>query len=143
MNSANSATFNRRAVNADFDPTLAQHKSLVCRLAHQLAKLASGSEIDDLIKVGMIGLSHASSRFDAAQDEQFENFATTHICGVMLDALILADENGRLHRGLRGSQAVLSLQGLAQLPVSREPGSSCGKHGGFAPVDLGRQPSAA
>jgi len=142
MNSGHSATLGRRALNADFDPTLLQHRSLVCRLAHQIAKLASSSEIDDLIKVGMIGLAHAASRFDAPQDEQFENFATTHICGAMLDALILADEKGRLHRS-RGSQAVPLLQGLAELPVSREPGSSREKRGSFAPVNLGRQLSAA
>jgi DNA-directed RNA polymerase specialized sigma subunit len=78
MNSGKYATFIPRALNADLDPTLMQHKPLVSCLAHQMiAKLAANVEIDDLINVGMIGLADALARFDAAQDVQFENFATT------------------------------------------------------------------
>ena len=61
---------------------------LVRRLAHQMiAKLPANVELDDLIQVGMIGLSDALSRFDAAQGVQFETFATQRIRGAMLDEL--------------------------------------------------------
>ena len=61
---------------------------LVRRLAHRMiAKLPANVELDDLIQVGMIGLSDALSRFDAAQGVQFETFATQRIRGAMLDEL--------------------------------------------------------
>jgi RNA polymerase sigma factor (sigma-70 family) len=52
-----------------------------------IAKLPANVEIDDLIQVGMIGLSDALSRFDAGQGVQFETFATQRIRGAMLDEL--------------------------------------------------------
>jgi RNA polymerase sigma factor for flagellar operon FliA len=52
-----------------------------------IAKLPANVEIDDLIQVGMIGLTDALSRFDAAQGVQFETFATQRIRGAMLDEL--------------------------------------------------------
>jgi RNA polymerase sigma factor for flagellar operon FliA len=73
-----------------FDPgtLLKQYSALVRRLAHQMiAKLPANVELDDLIQVGMIGLSDALSRFDAAQGVQFETFATQRIRGAMLDEL--------------------------------------------------------
>src|ERR1043165_7128030 len=67
---------------------LKQHSPLVRRLAHQMiAKLPANVELDDLIQVGMIGLTDALSRFDAAQGVQFETFATQRIRGAMLDEL--------------------------------------------------------
>ena len=67
---------------------LKQYSSLVRRLAHQMiAKLPANVELDDLIQVGMIGLSDALSRFDASQGVQFETFATQRIRGAMLDEL--------------------------------------------------------
>jgi RNA polymerase sigma factor for flagellar operon FliA len=67
---------------------LRQYSSLVRRLAHQMiAKLPANVELDDLIQVGMIGLSDALSRFDASQGVQFETFATQRIRGAMLDEL--------------------------------------------------------
>jgi len=72
----------------DLNSTLKQYSSLVRRLAHQMiAKLPANVEIDDLIQVGMIGLTDALSRFDAAQGVQFETFATQRIRGAMLDEL--------------------------------------------------------
>jgi RNA polymerase sigma factor for flagellar operon FliA len=67
---------------------LKQYSPLVRRLAHQMiAKLPANVELDDLIQVGMIGLSDALSRFDTAQGVQFETFATQRIRGAMLDEL--------------------------------------------------------
>src|SRR4249920_3545421 len=72
----------------DVNAMLKQYSPLVRRLAHQMiAKLPANVEIDDLIQVGMIGLTDALSRFDAAQGVQFETFATQRIRGAMLDEL--------------------------------------------------------
>jgi RNA polymerase sigma factor for flagellar operon FliA len=72
----------------DLNAKLKQYSSLVRRLAHQMiAKLPANVELDDLIQVGMIGLTDALSRFDAAQGVQFETFATQRIRGAMLDEL--------------------------------------------------------
>ena len=50
----------------DVNSMLKQYSPLVRRLAHQMiAKLPANVEIDDLIQVGMIGLSDALTRFDA------------------------------------------------------------------------------
>lgn len=72
----------------DAGALLKQYQPLVRRLAHQMiAKLPANVELDDLIQVGMIGLSDALSRFDANQGVQFETFATQRIRGAMLDEL--------------------------------------------------------
>jgi RNA polymerase sigma factor for flagellar operon FliA len=86
----------------DLDSMLKQYSPLVRRLAHQMiAKLPANVEIDDLIQVGMIGLTDALSRFDAAQGVQFETFATQRIRGAMLDEL---RGNDYLSRGTRKQQ---------------------------------------
>ena len=72
----------------DTGALLRQYSPLVRRLAHQMiAKLPANVELDDLIQVGMIGLSDALSRFDASQGVQFETFAPQRIRGAMLDGL--------------------------------------------------------
>ncbi len=72
----------------DANAMLKQYSPLVRRLAHQMiAKLPANVELDDLIQVGMIGLSDALTRFDAGQGVQFETFATQRIRGAMLDEL--------------------------------------------------------
>jgi RNA polymerase sigma factor for flagellar operon FliA len=86
----------------DLNAMLHQYSPLVRRLAHQMiAKLPANVEIDDLIQVGMIGLTDALSRFDAGQGVQFETFATQRIRGAMLDELRGADW---LSRGTRKQQ---------------------------------------
>ena len=86
----------------DNDAMLKQYSPLVRRLAHQMiAKLPANVEIDDLIQVGMIGLSDALARFDASQGVQFETFATQRIRGAMLDEL---RGNDHLSRGTRKQQ---------------------------------------
>jgi RNA polymerase sigma factor for flagellar operon FliA len=86
----------------DTNTMLKQYSPLVRRLAHQMiAKLPANVEIDDLIQVGMIGLTDALSRFDAAQGVMFETFATQRIRGAMLDELRGSDY---LSRGTRKSQ---------------------------------------
>ena len=108
----------------DVDSMLKQYSPVVRRLAHQMiAKLPANVEIDDLIQVGMIGLTDALSRFDAAQGVQFETFATQRIRGAMLDEL---RGNDYLSRGTRKQQrsiesAVHALeQRLGRVPVESE-----------------------
>ncbi|MDP4301569.1 RNA polymerase sigma factor FliA [Leptothrix discophora] len=83
----------------DVNAMLKQYSPLVRRLAHQMiAKLPANVEIDDLIQVGMIGLTDALSRFDSGQGVQFETFATQRIRGAMLDELRGADWMSRGNR---------------------------------------------
>src|SRR5574343_1864168 len=70
----------------DNSTLIKQYSPLVRRLAHQMiAKLPANIEIDDLIQVGLIGLTDALSRCDVGQGVQFETFATQRIRGAMLD----------------------------------------------------------
>ena len=88
------------------------------RLAHQMiAKLPANVEIDDLIQVGMIGLTDALSRFDAAQGVQFETFATQRIRGAMLDEL---RGNDWMSRGNRRQQRI-DRSGGAQARAEARP----------------------
>ena len=108
----------------NLDAMLSQYSPLVRRLAHQMiAKLPANVEIDDLIQVGMIGLSDALSRFDAGQGVQFETFATQRIRGSMLDEL---RGNDYLSRGTRKQQRTIESavhkleQKLGRAPVESE-----------------------
>jgi len=86
----------------DRNALIKQYQPLVRRLAHHMmAKLPPSVEVDDLIQVGLIGLSDALSRFEATQGVQFETFATQRIRGAMLDEL---RENDWMSRGSRKSQ---------------------------------------
>ena len=108
----------------DVNSMLKQYSPLVRRLAHQmLAKLPANVELDDLVQVGMIGLTDALSRFDAALGVQFETFATQRIRGAMLDELRGTDY---LSRGTRKQQRSIEAavhrleQRLGRAPVERE-----------------------
>ncbi len=108
----------------DVDSMLKQYSPLVRRLAHQmLAKLPANVELDDLVQVGMIGLTDALSRFDVGQGVQFETFATQRIRGAMLDELRGTDY---LSRGTRKQQRAIEAavhrleQRLGRAPVESE-----------------------
>jgi RNA polymerase sigma factor for flagellar operon FliA len=86
----------------DRNALIRQYQPLVRKLAHHMmAKLPANVQVDDLIQVGLIGLSDALSRFEATQCVQFETFATQRIRGAMLDEL---RENDWASRGTRKSQ---------------------------------------
>jgi RNA polymerase sigma factor for flagellar operon FliA len=86
----------------DRNALIRQYQPLVRKLAHHMmAKLPANVQVDDLIQVGLIGLSEALSRFEATQGVQFETFATQRIRGAMLDEL---RENDWVSRGTRKSQ---------------------------------------
>lgn len=81
---------------------LRKYTPLVRRLAHHMiAKLPPSVELDDLIQVGMIGLTEAIARYEPAQGVQFETFASQRIRGAMLDELRDGDW---MSRGSRKSQ---------------------------------------
>jgi RNA polymerase sigma factor for flagellar operon FliA len=86
----------------DRNALIRQYQPLVRKLAHHMmAKLPANVQVDDLIQVGLIGLSEALSRFEATQGVQFETFATQRIRGAMLDEL---RENDWVSRSVRKSQ---------------------------------------
>ncbi len=86
----------------DRNALIKQYQPLVRKLAHHMmVKLPANVQVDDLIQVGLIGLSEALSRYEAAQGVQFETFATQRIRGAMLDEL---RENDWMSRGSRKSQ---------------------------------------
>lgn len=86
----------------DRNALIRQYSPLVRRLAHHMmAKLPPSIQVDDLIQVGLIGLSEALTRYEASQGVQFETFASQRIRGAMLDEL---RENDWMSRGSRKSQ---------------------------------------
>jgi RNA polymerase sigma factor for flagellar operon FliA len=86
----------------DRNALIRQYQPLVRKLAHHMmAKLPANVQVDDLIQVGLIGLSEALTRFEATQGVQFETFATQRIRGAMIDEL---RENDWVSRGTRKSQ---------------------------------------
>ena len=86
----------------DRNALIRHYQPLVHRLAHHMmAKLPASVEVDDLIQVGLIGLSEALSRYETGQGAQFETFATQRIRGAMLDEL---RENDWMSRGARKNQ---------------------------------------
>ncbi|MBU3740080.1 MAG: RNA polymerase sigma factor FliA [Rhodoferax sp.] len=86
----------------DRNAMIRQYQPLVHKLAHHMmAKLPANVQVDDLIQVGLIGLSDALARFEASQGVQFETFATQRIRGAMLDEL---RENDWMSRSSRKSQ---------------------------------------
>jgi RNA polymerase sigma factor for flagellar operon FliA len=86
----------------DLNTMIKQYSPLVRRLAHQMiAKLPANVEINDLMQVGLMGLTDALSRFDVTQGVQFETFATQRIRGAMLDELRGGDW---MSRGTRRQQ---------------------------------------
>jgi RNA polymerase sigma factor for flagellar operon FliA len=107
----------------DRNAMIKQYQPLVRRLAHHMmAKLPPSIQVDDLIQVGLIGLSEALTRFEATQGVQFETFATQRIRGAMLDEL---RENYWMSRGSRKSQKTIE-QALRRLEhqLGRSPSES-------------------
>ena len=96
----------------DRNALIKQYQPLVRRLAHHMMiKLPANEQVDDLIQVGLIGLSEALTRYEANQGVQFETFATQRIRGAMLDEL---RGNDWMSRGSRKSQKEIE-QAMRQL----------------------------
>jgi RNA polymerase sigma factor FliA len=114
----------------DNSTLIKQYSPLVRRLAHQMiAKLPANVELDDLIQVGLIGLTDALSRFDTEQGVQFETFATQRIRGAMLDELRGGDW---MSRGTRRQQREIEAavhkveQRLGRAPIETEIAAEMG-----------------
>ena len=114
----------------DRNALIKQYQPLVRRLAHHMmAKLPPSVEVDDLIQVGLIGLSEALTRYEASQGVQFETFATQRIRGAMLDEL---RENDWMSRGSRKSQKQIEValrrleHKLGRSPVESEIAAELG-----------------
>jgi RNA polymerase sigma factor for flagellar operon FliA len=114
----------------DNSTLIKQYSPLVRRLAHQMiAKLPANVEVDDLIQVGLIGLTDALSRFDVEQGVQFETFATQRIRGAMLDELRGGDW---MSRGTRRQQREIEVavhkveQRLGRAPTETEIAAEMG-----------------
>jgi RNA polymerase sigma factor for flagellar operon FliA len=114
----------------DRNALIRQYQPLVRKLAHHMmAKLPASVQVDDLIQVGLIGLSEALTRFQATQGVQFETFATQRIRGAMIDEL---RESDWMSRGSRKSQkdieqAMLRLEHqLGRSPVESEIAAELG-----------------
>ena len=74
-------------IASDRNEQIAKYQPLVRRLAYRLlSRLPASIEVDDLIQVGMIGLTEAIDRCEPAQGV-FEGFASQRIRGAMLDQL--------------------------------------------------------
>ena len=85
----------------DIEQRIAEHASLVRRMAHHLAaKLPASVEVDDIIQAGMIGLMDAAARYEDTHGTQFETYASQRIRGAMLDEL---RQNDWLPRSMRKS----------------------------------------
>jgi RNA polymerase sigma factor for flagellar operon FliA len=87
-----------------------------------IAKLPANVEIDDLIQVGMVGLSDALARFDVSQGVQFETFATQRIRGAMLDELRGSDWMSRGDR--RHQRSIESAVHKLEQRLGRAPSES-------------------
>ncbi len=114
----------------DRNALIRQYQPLVRKLAHHMmAKLPANVQVDDLIQVGLIGLSEALSRFEATQGVQFETFATQRIRGAMLDEL---RENDWVSRGTRKSQKEIEVSlrrlehSLGRTPLESEIAADLG-----------------
>jgi len=84
------------------DAQIRQYSPLVKKLAHHMiAKLPASVEVEDLIQVGMMGLTEALARFEPSQGVQFETFASQRIRGAMIDELRGGDW---MSRGSRKNQ---------------------------------------
>jgi RNA polymerase sigma factor for flagellar operon FliA len=93
-----------RAVRGrDANEVVAQHSTLVTRIAHHLAaRLPASVDVGDLIQAGMIGLIEASRNYDSGQGAAFETFASIRIRGAMLDEIRRSDWVPRsVHRKTR------------------------------------------
>lgn len=69
----------RAVTDGDRERLILEHMDLVGHLARRYAN--RGEDLDDLIQVGMIGLTKAAARFDPARGEVFARFAVPTVLG--------------------------------------------------------------
>lgn len=68
------------------DTLVENHAPLVKRIAvHMRGRLPAGTELDDLIQVGLIALLDAARQYSPTKGASFETFASIRVRGAMLD----------------------------------------------------------
>lgn len=89
--------------NQDIEDVVAQHASLVKRIAYHLkGRLPDTVLVDDLIQSGMVGLLEAARNYDHSHGASFETYAGIRIRGAMLDEIRRGDWTPRsVHRKSR------------------------------------------
>ncbi len=95
------------------DGLIAQHSTLVRRIAHHLiARLPDSVQVDDLVQAGMIGLLEAAAKYDGSKGATFETYAGIRIRGAMLDEIRKGDWAPRsVHKNARAiSDAVRRIE---------------------------------
>jgi len=74
------------------DDLVEQYAPLVKKVAlHLLARLPSGTELDDLIQVGLMALLEAARNYSPAKGASFETYARIRLRGAMLDEVRSTD----------------------------------------------------
>ena len=74
------------------DDLVEQYAPLVKRVAlHLLARLPDGTELDDLIQVGLIALLEAARNYTPSKGASFETYARIRLRGAMLDEVRASD----------------------------------------------------
>lgn len=70
----------------NIEARLKEYSPLVKRIGlHLKARLPPSIELDDLIQVGMVGLTNAIGNYDPGRGASFETYASIRIKGAMLD----------------------------------------------------------
>jgi len=74
------------------DDLVEQYAPLVKRVAlHLLGRLPGGTELDDLIQVGLIALLEAARNYSPSKGASFETYARIRLRGAMLDEVRASD----------------------------------------------------
>lgn len=74
------------------DDLVEQYAPLVKKVAlHLLARLPDGTELDDLIQVGLIALLEAARNYSPSKGASFETYARIRLRGAMLDEVRSSD----------------------------------------------------
>jgi RNA polymerase sigma factor for flagellar operon FliA len=109
---------------------MAQHMVLVRSIAGRIRRrLPPSVDMDDLMQVGLIGLSEALARFEAGPGSNFESYAARRIEGAMLDALRESDTLPRSARSeLREVRTAVQRleQALGRTPRAQEVANALG-----------------
>jgi RNA polymerase sigma factor for flagellar operon FliA len=96
---------------------------LVKKIARRVVRMVPGSDLDDLVGEGCVGLIRAVDSFDASRGSVFEHYAARVIAGAMLNGLRRMDPvSERVRREIREADreryALATEQGI--LPTQQE-----------------------
>lgn len=90
---------------ADRDQTIREFFPLVRQLARRVRRLVSGSDVDDLVGDGAIGLIRAVDSYDCARGPSLRRYVARIVVGAMLNGLRRQDPvSERVRRELREAE---------------------------------------